>query len=275
NGSCPDWVELYNASASPVDITGWVLTDKASRSIRFAFPQHVMQPGEYAIVFADGFLHNDEGDTWHAPFKLSAFGDTLLLFDEHGAVVQSMNIPEMSEDYSYAWVDGKWAVTREYTPLMENTTYNYALLTSTQIVKDSDLIITEVMASNASYRSESGVLSDWIELTNRGGEPIDLGGYALSDKASKPARWRLPSLVLQPGECLVVYASGLDRVMDNGELHASFSLAAEGESVLLYTPSRQVIDAVTWDNLKTDQSYVRQDDGSWAVSTAPTPGRAN
>ena len=42
-GACPDWIELYNASSSPVDITGWVLTDKTSRSIRFTFPEHVMQ----------------------------------------------------------------------------------------------------------------------------------------------------------------------------------------------------------------------------------------
>ena len=40
-GACPDWIELYNASSSPVDITGWVLTDKTSRSIRFTFPEHV------------------------------------------------------------------------------------------------------------------------------------------------------------------------------------------------------------------------------------------
>ena len=276
SGNCPDWIELCNASSGAVDITGWVLTDKTSRSIRFTFPQHVMQPGEYVIVFADGFLHNGEDDTWHAPFKLSSFGDTLLLFDEHGTVIESINIPELAEDTVYARsADGGWAVTREHTPLLENTTYNYAQLTTTQIIQNSDLIITEVMASNASYRSPSGALCDWIELTNRGGEAINLSGYGLSDKAEKPARWRFPDIVIQPGEYIVVYASGLDRVMESGEMHTGFSLAAEGESVLLYTPSRQVLDAVTWDNLKTDRSWKRQSDDSWAVSTSPTPGSAN
>ena len=87
-----------------------------------------------------------------------------------------------------------WTVTNEYTPLLENTTYNYAQLTTTQIIRDSDLIVTEVMASNASHRSPSGVLSDWIEITNRGAEPIDLAGYGLSDKMEKPARWRFPEV---------------------------------------------------------------------------------
>ena len=275
NGACPDWIELYNASNSAVNITGWVLTDKTSRSIRFTFPEYVIQPDEYVIVFADGFLHNDEHETWHAPFRLSAYGDTLLLFDEHGTIVESINIPEMDEDYAYARRGNSWTVTNEYTPLLENTTYNYAQLTTTQILKDSDLIVTEVMASNGSYRSPSGVLSDWIEIYNRGASPIDLSGYGLSDKTEKPARWRFPEVTIQPGEYLVVYASGLDRVMDNGELHTGFSLSAERESIYLYTPSRQILDAVSWENLKTDQSYKRQTDDSWQTSTSPTPGSAN
>lgn len=274
-GACPDWIELYNASSSPVDITGWVLTDKTSRSIRFTFPEHVMQSGEYVIVFASGLLKNDADGTWHAPFKLSSAGDTLLLFDEGGTIVQSMNIPALDEDCVYALGEnGMWSATREYTPLMENTSYNYALLTTTQVAQDSDLIITEIMASNASYPSPNGGLYDWIEITNRGGEAISLSGYGLSDKATKPSRWRFPDVTIQPGESVVVYASGLDKTVD-GEMHADFRLASEGESVYLYNASRQVLDAVTYDNLKTDQSYQRQADGTWSVSTSPTPGTAN
>ena len=268
-GACPDWIELYNASSSPVDITGWVLTDKTSRSIRFTFPEHVMQSGEYVIVFASGLLKNDTGGTWHAPFKLSSAGDTLLLFDESGTIVQSMNIPALDEDCVYAMGEnGTWSATREYTPLMENTSYNYALLTTTQVAQDSDLIITEVMAS------PNGGLYDWIEITNRGSEAINLSGYGLSDKATKPSRWRFPDVTIQPGEYIVVYASGLDKTLD-GEMHADFRLASEGESVYLYNASRQVLDTVTYDNLKTDQSYQRQADGTWSVSTSPTPGKAN
>lgn len=274
-GACPDWIELYNASSSPVDITGWVLTDKTSRSIRFTFPEHVMQSGEYVIVFASGLLKNDAGGTWHAPFKLSSAGDTLLLFDEGGTIVQSMNIPALDEDCVYALGEnGTWSATREYTPLMENTSYNYALLTTTQVAQDSDLIITEIMASNASYPSPNGGLYDWIEITNRGSEAINLSGYGLSDKATKPSRWRFPDVTIQPGEYIVVYASGLDKTLD-GEMHADFRLASEGESVYLYNASRQVLDTVTYDNLKTDQSYQRQADGTWSVSTSPTPGKAN
>lgn len=274
-GACPDWIELYNASSQPVDITGWVLTDKTSRTIRFTFPEYVMQSGEYVIVFASGRLQNGEGDTWHAPFKLSSAGDTLLLFDAGGTVVQSMNIPALDENCVYALgSDNLWTSTREYTPQLENTSYSYALLTTTQVVQNSDLIISEVMASNASYPSPSGGLYDWIEITNRGSESINLSGYGLSDNAQKPSRWRFPDVTLAPGEYIVVYASGLDKTLD-GEMHTSFRLAAEGETLYLYNPSRQVLDTMTYDNLKTDQSCKRQADGTWSVSTSPTPGSAN
>ena len=275
-GACPDWIELCNVSNAPVDISGWILTDKSSRTVRFSFPEYVLQPNEYVIVFASGQLKHDVGDTFHAPFKLSSLGDTLLLFDENGTIVESVNIPELNEDCVYARAaDGHWTVTNEYTPMMENTSLNYAQLTTTQVLQGSDVIISEIMASNASYRSASGGLYDWIELYNRGSSAVSLSGYGLSDKATKPSRWRLPDITLQPGEYAVVYASGLDRVMDGGEMHANFSLAAEGETVYLYNASRQIVDAVTYDNLKTDQSYKLQPDGTWMTSTSPTPGSAN
>ena len=240
-GNTGDWIELYNGSNRPVDITGWVLTDHASRSIRFSFPEYTMQPGEYVLVFADGLHENGVEETWHAPFKLSSAGDTLMLFDAGGSVVQSMNIPPLGEDESYARDSaGQWKTTPEYTPLMENTTYNYAQLTSTQVVPGSPLVINEVMASNSSYPSPSGGLYDWIEIYNRGSAPIDLSGYGLSDNVQKPSRWRFPNVVIQPGACIVVYASGLDKNLDSGEMHLNFRLAAEGESVLLYSPTRQI-----------------------------------
>ena len=275
NGACPDWIELYNASSSPVDITGWVLTDKTTRSIRFTFPEYVMESGAYAIVFADGFLHNGVQDTWHAPFRLSSMGDTLMLFDANGTVVESMNIPALDTDQSYAFMNGSWTVTGEYTPMMENNTVNYAMLTSTRVAQNSDIIITEVMASNKSFPSPSGIACDWIEITNRGTEEIDLSGWGLSDKATKPSRWRFPQMTIKPGEYLVIYASGLDKNLDSGEMHTGFSLAAEGEDVLLYAPSRQIMDAVTYENMKTDKSWKRQADGGWTMSNSPTPGSGN
>lgn len=271
-GSASDWVELYNASSAPVAVTGWVLTDKQDRTVTFKFPEYVMQSGEYLLVFTSGDFENDLTKTWHAPFKLSSQGDTLMLFDESGTIVQSMNIPALEADHSYARKeDGTWEETREFTPLLENTRYNYALLTTTNILQGSDIELSEVCASNTMFPAPDGGLYDWIELHNKGTEAVSLSGYGLSDNADKPARWRFPDVTIGAGEYLVVYASGYDGEL-GGALHTSFRLSSEGESVYLYNPSRQVIGAVTYDNLRTDCS-IKLTDSGYASSQAPTPGK--
>jgi hypothetical protein len=175
---------------------------------------------------------------------------------------------------SYAQMDGKWTITSEYTPGLENTRLNYAALTSTQPAANGTLIISEVMADNVSYPAADGVVYDWIEIQNVGTSPVDLNGYSLSDNAAKPSQWKFPAVTLQPNGCIVVYASGLNST-DNGVLHANFGLRAEGESILLYNKNGQVLDHIEYDNLREDQSLKRQSDGSYSTSGTPSPGQAN
>ena len=272
----PDWVELSNNGRKTVDISGWTLTDKLSRATAFTFPTDTkIAPGEYLIVYASGRLQNEAGENFHAPFKLSSAGDSLILCDESGTVVESINIPALGSDQSFARKDGNtWAVTSEYTPRMENTSLAYAMLTTLEPVENSPLVISELMPSNGSYAvAADGNYYDWIELYNGSSEAIDLTGYGLSDNADKPSRWRFPSVTIEPGGYLLVYASGLDKNAD-GEYHTNFRLRAEGESVLLYNAKGQLLDHVSYENLKTDQSYARVGD-SFEVSASPTPGQAN
>lgn len=53
-GDNADWIELYNTSTSDVDITGWHLSDKASKLDKWTFPSCVLKPHEYLLVFASG-----------------------------------------------------------------------------------------------------------------------------------------------------------------------------------------------------------------------------
>ena len=275
DGNYPDWIELINTSSEAVNITGWSLLDKSSRSSYFTFPSYQLQPGETVVVFASGHLANENGADFHAPFRLSSSGDTLMLSDNHNTVVESLNIPALGGDQSYARMDNGWKVTSEYTPRLANSLLNHAAYTNTQPVSGSPLLITEVMADNSSYKATDGGLYDWIEIQNVGSSVIDLKGYGLSDSVDKPARWKFPSVLLQPGQCLVVYATGMDYQAEDGSLHTSFGLRAEKESVVLYSAEGQVLDAISYDNLKADCSYKRQSDGTYTVSGTPTPGQAN
>ncbi len=78
------------------------------------------------------------------------------------------------------------------------------------------IVINELMSSNSNtLADEDGDFEDWIELYNRGEESVDLEGWGLSDDASKLFKWKFPKVTINPGEYLLVWASGKDRKPDS------------------------------------------------------------
>ncbi|HNS20845.1 MAG TPA: lamin tail domain-containing protein [Sedimentisphaerales bacterium] len=102
---------------------------------------------------------------------------------------------------------------------------------------ENGLIITEFVASNRDSLIDSyGESSDWIEIYNPTSETMNLEGWFLTDKLDDLAKWRFPAVELAPGGYLVVFASGRNLQDPAGELHTSFSLQADGESLALVEP---------------------------------------
>ena len=56
-----------------------------------------------------------------------------------------------------------------------------------------------------------GDYPDWIELHNPLGVPMDLAGYGLSDDPTQPFKWVFPSVTIEPGGYLMVFASGQEQ----------------------------------------------------------------
>lgn len=105
-------------------------------------------------------------------------------------------------------------------------------------------ILTEIVASNEnSLHDGYGIAQDWIEIHNAGDQSVNLQNYALTDDPDELTRWQFPSVTLQPGEYLIVFASGLNRVDPSGALHTNFSLSAAGEYVALVSPGGSVLSA--------------------------------
>ncbi len=109
----------------------------------------------------------------------------------------------------------------------------------------ANLMITEFMASNQGTLDDGdGNSTDWIEIHNAGDEAIDLAGYRLTDDAEELNKWTFPSVNLEPGGYLVVFASGQDTanyVDAAGKLHTNFKLSAAGEFVGLVAPDGTVV----------------------------------
>ncbi len=102
-------------------------------------------------------------------------------------------------------------------------------------------VITEFMAKNESTLvDENGDYSDWIEIHNPDASAVNLEGWTLTDKADQPAQWTFPAVTLQPGEYLIVFASGKNRSAAGQELHTNFSLSTSGEYLGLFSPGGSV-----------------------------------
>ena len=144
---------------------------------------------------------------------------------------------------------------------------------------ESQIVLSEVVASNAStLLDEDGEASDWLELYNHGPETVELDGFYLTDDRSDLQQWRFPERTLQPGEYLVVFASGKDRASGDGELHTSFRITQAGDELVLVAPD----GATVMDHLKTpqvprDASFGRAGDDldRLCFFAFPTPGEAN
>ena len=54
DGQPVDWVELYNASEQPVSLKGAGLSNKAGNAYAWEFPEYILAPGEYLVVYVDG-----------------------------------------------------------------------------------------------------------------------------------------------------------------------------------------------------------------------------
>ncbi len=106
----------------------------------------------------------------------------------------------------------------------------------------ADPVITEFMASNSSTLLDgNGVASDWIEIFNKGDSAVDLAGYSLTDDRLDLDKWSFPSVTLNPGAYLVVFASGNSTPDPGGSLHTNFALSAGGEYLALVSPQGAVL----------------------------------
>ncbi len=138
------------------------------------------------------------------------------------------------------------------------------------------VVINEFMASNGkTIEDEDGDTEDWIELYNYGEEPVDISGWALSDDFANPGRWVFPDTLLEPGEFLLVWASGKDR--QDSSLHTNFKISSQGEELILSDTAGSWVDLVPATSVPTDISYGRKPDGGedWFYFDDPTPGLPN
>ncbi|MBX3010386.1 MAG: lamin tail domain-containing protein [Caldilineaceae bacterium] len=155
----------------------------------------------------------------------------------------------------------------------------------------AQVIINEVMMTqDQGLADEDGDFGDWIELYNPTDRTVDLTHWSLTDDETQPDKWILPTLQLESGAYLVIFAANKDRrrlktQAADGEvenLHTNFGLAADGGFLALLPPNtRRHLDgsAITYPAQLRNVSYGRlastNQEVVYGFFDQPTPGTAN
>ena len=281
SGQFEPWVELYNAGDKPVSLEGWYMANNFTNVTEWPFPGGTaIGPKEFLLVWLDGNTGHSTPSELHASFRLpSAAGSLALVCPLSGRSVtlDSARYDSVAANKTLGlFPDGQGGPLQVFaspTPGQANH----------QASSPVPLWINEWMAANTHTIADpaDGHFDDWIELFNPNDAAVDLGGFALADSLTNSfARWPIPAgTLIQPHGYLLVWAD--NDVEQNApgkpDLHAGFQLSREGETIALFAPNGQVVDAVTYAAQADDASYGRSPDGSTSLGplSSPTPGAAN
>jgi hypothetical protein len=101
SGAFPDWVELYNPTERAISLSGYYLTDDLANQTKWAFPDTVIQPMDFLLIWVDD---DEEDGPMHASFKLSKSGEDLGLYHNNGDEIiaaDAFTYGEQQTDISY------------------------------------------------------------------------------------------------------------------------------------------------------------------------------
>lgn len=284
DGEYPDWIELHNRSSQPIDLSTYALSDNPDNLIKWRFPPGCVIPANgYFVIYASGKDRPAANGLWpHARFRLRSNGDTVILSDIQGHMLDVVTYDNLLTDTSWGRDEDadptQFRVFTVPTPGLPNIRASEAALDSKRCQENSSgLFISEVMTGNTKTHTPGvNYFYDYIEILNISGQAVNLKGYGLSDNIKKPRKWLLPDLTIENNGYLVIYCDKTQKSKKGEYTFTTFGLRQSGETVALSAPDGTILDRVVVPQLYDDTSYGRTlgQSGLFYYST-PTPGEPN
>ncbi|HQQ12533.1 MAG TPA: CotH kinase family protein [Bacteroidales bacterium] len=116
DGDYPDWIELYNAGTSAINLEDYGLSDDEEEPFRWVFPDVSLQPNSFLVVFASGKNRKPLSGNLHTDFSISAQGEMLLLTTPNGIRVDSVDCPALQTDISFGRLGNEPEVWKYFVP---------------------------------------------------------------------------------------------------------------------------------------------------------------
>ena len=266
-GRSPDWIELFNPSDAPFDLSGMSLSEGEPQLRQWVFPPGTTVAGRgYLVVWFDaarsasGALEAD----LNAGRSLSKESGGVYLFDLAGQRVDSLEYGFQVANLSIGLYNGRWRLLTSPSPGAAN-----ALPVAAGAI--DPLRFNEWMVSGNTN-------ADWFELYNPGDAPVELTGLFLTDDPALTGRtkFQVAPLSFIAGKGWVKWVADGDP--SRGKNHVNFRLDQAGETLRLGSQDGSIIDGIDFASQQPGVSEGRWPDGAASIRrfpTTPTPGSAN
>lgn len=246
--TCTDYVKLFNASTTAIDLSGFRLRTGAYGQAVSSSNSRVM----------NGLLPS--GHYMSFPLSLGSTGSWVWLEDAYGSVRYDTTMvayPTNSGHDHHAWAydeqSGDWRWTDTPSPADRPN-----VLPALASVNDClGLTISEIAANVANQ-------DQFIEIANVGMEPADMSGCVLQTNRSSSASYVFDGTLL-PGSHAAVYVK---------DTPLTLTKTTSGTVYLLSSDRQAEVSTVEYDGLSDGTSYALID-GDWHQTFQRTPGMAN
>ncbi len=285
-----EFIELTNIGGESINLN----LVKFANGIDFTFPSYVLASGGYCIVVRNmaafqGKYGSGLPIVGEYTGSLNNAGERIELLDSVGAVVHNFHF----EDNWFDTTDGLgFSLTVKDPGMADANAYDDKSLwrpsaktggspgtdDSGQVPALGSVVINELLANS------KGSGPDWIELHNTTDQPVDIGGWFLSDDANNLTMYEIAAGVSIPAGGYVVFYENrhFANPADPGS-HGPFALSADGERLYLHSGSAGVLTGYSeQEEFGASEAGIalgryEKSMGSYnfVALSEPTPGQAN
>jgi len=301
DGEYEDWIELFNAGSTTVDLFGYSLTDNSTTPTEWTFPHYNLDPGEYLIVFCSeknrfatapftttintGSFTPVVGWNTHnftTPFQwdgVSSIVVNVCSWSNTGYITNS-SFRQSATSYgstTFAYNDGSEASCSATLGTVVNQRPNMKLNGQTIGTGNIQNGYTDYPApyGNWYWSARNQMLIPAAELTAAGltAGPINSLGFNVA--ATDPIEYTYIEIAMKN----VPQSAMTNAFFPNAgtQFHTTFKIAGGGDTLFLFNPSQVLENSLVVNCQAVDVSVGRYPNGSNSNSlfATPTPEASN
>ncbi len=243
-----EYLEITNIGTQPLPLGGLRLT----KGVSFEFPNVIIEPGQFKLVVANAaafrFRYGDAlrarfGDAWESLLvvgqysgRLDGVGEKIILESPMGGVIHEFTY---SDDW-YKHTDGDGFSLTVRSPGQslslwdESGGWRSSAAPGGTPGYDDVLVAPGAIIINEVLSHTSPTQGDMIELHNTTDQPIDIGGWFLSDRRSDLQMYQIAAgtIIAPKGYLVLTELSHFGNTADPG-CRAPFALSEHGDEVYL------------------------------------------